>query len=355
MEEVAPFWRIVPLINFGETGMKLLILGGPKFVGRHLIDAALAANHEATLFNRGQTNPTAYPEVEKLRGDRDGGLAALHGRAWDAVIDTSGYLPRLVADSARLLADRVSYYVFISSISVYASVAAPYQDESGLVGNLADESVEEINGDTYGPLKALCEQAVERYFPQRSLHVRAGLIVGPHDPTDRFSYWPWRIDQGGDMLAPGAPDRPVQVVDARDLAAWVMDMIGKGQPGVFNVTGPAAPLTWGEMLAVCQKAAARPAQLTWVDDDFLLKQGVQPWRDLPLWVPASAEEMAGLYTVDCRRAIAAGLTFRPLAQTAADTLTWLKQREGNWPGQVGLDGEREAAVLQAWRDSVLER
>jgi 2'-hydroxyisoflavone reductase len=332
--------------------MKLLVLGGPKFVGRHLIEAALAANHEVTVFNRGQTNPNAYPEVEKLRGDRDGGLTALHGRTWDAVIDTSGYLPRLAADSARLLADQAGYYAFVSSISVYASMATPYQDESAPVGKLADESVEEINGDTYGPLKALCEQAVERYFPQRSLHVRAGLIVGPHDPTDRFSYWPWRIDQGGDMLAPGAPDSPIQVVDGRDLAAWVMGMIAKGQPGVFNATGPAAPLTWGEMLAVCQTVAARPAELTWVSDDFLLQQGARPWRDLPLWVPASDEEMVGLYTVDCRRAIAAGLTFRPLAQTAADTLTWLHQREEEWAGQVGWSAARETAVLQAWRDRV---
>jgi 2'-hydroxyisoflavone reductase len=332
--------------------MKLLVLGGPKFVGRHLIEAALAANHEVTVFNRGQTNPNAYPEVEKLRGDRDGGLTALHGRTWDAVIDTSGYLPRLAADSARLLADQAGYYAFVSSISVYASMATPYQDESAPVGKLADESVEEINGDTYGPLKALCEQAVERYFPQRSLHVRAGLIVGPHDPTDRFSYWPWRIDQGGDMLAPGAPDSPIQVVDGRDLAAWVMGMIAKGQPGVFNATGPAAPLTWGEMLAVCQTVAARPAELTWVSDDFWLQQGARPWRDLPLWVPASDEEMVGLYTVDCRRAIAAGLTFRPLAQTAADTLTWLHQREEEWAGQVGWSAARETAVLQAWRDRV---
>ena len=328
--------------------MKLLILGGPKFVGRHLIEAALAANHEVTVFNRGKTNPNAYPEVEKLRGDRDGGLTALHGRTWDAVIDTSGYLPRLVADSARLLADQVSYYAFVSSISVYASVAAPYQDESAPVGKLADESVEEMNGDTYGPLKALCEQAVERYFPQRSLHVRAGLIVGPHDPTDRFSYWTWRVDQGGEALAPGAPDKPVQFVDGRDLAAWVMGMIAKGQAGVFNVTGPAAPLSWGEMLAACQTAAANPAQWTWVDDDFLLAQDVQPWRDLPLWVPDSTGEMAGFYAIDCRRAIAAGLTFRPLAQTVADTLTWLKQRD-DWAGQIGLSAVRETAVLQAWR------
>jgi len=333
----------------GENQMKLLILGGPKFVGRHLIDAALAANHEVTLFNRGQTNPNAYPEVEKLRGDRDGDLAALHGRSWDATIDTSGYIPRLVADSARLLADRVAHYTFVSSISVYASTATPHQDENAPLGTLADESVEEITGETYGPLKVLCEQAVERYFPGRALHVRAGLIVGPHDPTGRFAYWPWRVDQGGEVLAPGTPEQLIQFVDGRDLAAWMVQMASSRQPGTFNATGPATPLTWGELLATCQTIAANPSRLVWIADDFLLEKGVQPWQELPLWIPASSEEAPGLYTIDCGRAIAAGLAFRPLVETVRDTLTWLKQRDGGWTWQTGLAAEKETAVLQAWR------
>jgi 2'-hydroxyisoflavone reductase len=328
--------------------MKLLILGGPKFVGRHLIDAALAANHEVTFFNRGQTNPDAYPDVEKLRGDRDGDLAALHGRSWDAVIDTSGYIPRLVADSARLLADRVAHYTFVSSISVYASMATPHQDESAPLGTLADESVEEVTSETYGPLKVLCEQAVERYFPGRALHVRAGLIVGPHDPTGRFTYWPWRVDRGGEVLSPGTPDDLVQFIDGRDLAAWMVQMADRRQAGTFNATGPTTSLTWGELLTTCQTVATSLSQLTWVADDFLLEQGVQPWQELPLWVPASAEETTGLYTIDCGRAIDAGLTFRLLTETVRDTLTWLKQRNGNWTWQTGLSAEKETAVLQAW-------
>jgi 2'-hydroxyisoflavone reductase len=332
----------------GENSMKLLILGGPKFVGRHLIDAALAANHEVTLFNRGQTNPDAYPEVEKLRGDRDGDLAALHGRSWDAVMDTSGYLPRLVADSARLLADRVSHYTFVSSLSVYASMATPHQDESAAVGRLADESVEEITGETYGPLKVLCEQAVERHFPGRALHVRAGIIAGPYDPTDRFTYWPWRVQEGGEVLAPGTPEAPLQFVDGRDLAAWMVQMTADRQPGTFNATGPATPLTWGEMLATCQTVSPNPSRLTWVDDAFLLEREIEPWRDLPLWIPASADNAPGLYTIDCRRAVAAGLTFRPLAETVRDTLAWVNRRDPDWTWRVGLAAEKETAVLQAW-------
>jgi 2'-hydroxyisoflavone reductase len=328
--------------------MKLLILGGPRFVGRHIIEAALAANHEVTIFNRGQTNPDAYPDVEKLRGDRDGDLSALHGRAWDAVIDTSGYIPRLVADSARLLAGRVDHYTFVSTISVYADMSAANLDENAPLGTLADESVEEINGETYGPLKVLCEQAVERYFPGRALQIRPGLIVGPHDPTDRFTYWPCRFRRGGEVLAPGMPTAPVQLIDGRDLAAWMVRLAAGGQTGTFNATGPAATLTMGEMLAACQAAASPEATLTWVDDEFLLAQEVAPWQDLPFWVPASSENAPGLFTIDCRRALATGLTFRPLAETVQDTLAWANRRAPDWSWRAGLEGEKETAVLQAW-------
>jgi 2'-hydroxyisoflavone reductase len=263
-------------------------------------------------------------------------------------MDTSGYLPRLVADSARLLADRVAHYTFVSSISVYADMATPNQNESAPVGQLADESVEEITGETYGPLKVLCEQAVERYFPRRALHVRAGIIAGPHDPTDRFTYWPWRVQQGGEVLAPGTPDAPLQFVDGRDLAAWMVQMTADRQPGTFNATGPAKLLTWGDLLAACQSAGSTPSRLTWVADDFLLAQGVDPWQDLPLWIPASAENAPGLYTIDCRRAVAAGLTFRPLIETVGDTLAWVNRRGSDWSGKVGLTLARETAVLQAW-------
>jgi 2'-hydroxyisoflavone reductase len=328
--------------------MKLLILGGPRFVGRHIIEAALAADHEVTIFNRGQTNPDAYPEVEKLRGDRDGNLSALHGRAWDAVIDTCGYVPRLVADSARLLADRVGHYTFVSTISVYADMSVAGLDENAPLGTLVDESVEEVNGETYGPLKVLCEQAVERYFPGRALQIRPGLIVGPHDPTDRFTYWPCRVQRGGEVLAPGMPTAPVQLIDGRDLAAWIVRLAAGGQTGTFNATGPAAALTMGEMLAACRAAASPEASLTWVDDEFLLAQAVEPWQDLPFWIPASSENGPGLFTIDCRRALAAGLTFRPLAETVRDTLAWANRRDPEWAWRAGLEAEKETAVLQAW-------
>ncbi len=329
--------------------MKLLILGGPKFLGRHLIDAALADNHEVTVFNRGQTNPDAYPQIEKLRGNRDGDLAALHGRSWDAVIDTCGYIPRLVAASAQLLAAAVAHYTFVSSISVYAGTAVPSLDETAPLGTLPDQTVEEINNETYGPLKVLCEQAVSRYFPNRASHIRAGLIVGPYDPTDRFTYWPQRLKRGGDVLAPGSPDAPVQFVDGRDLAQWMLRLTANQTPGAFNATGPQTPLTMGQMLAACREAGANPAALTWVDDSFLVEQGVQPWMELPLWIPASDKDAPGFMTIDCRRAFAAGLTFRPLAETVRDTLAWAEQRDPDWTWRAGLDAEKETAVLQAWR------
>jgi 2'-hydroxyisoflavone reductase len=328
--------------------MKLLILGGPRFLGRYLIEAALVGNHEVTVFNRGRTNPEAYPEVEKLRGDRDGGLTALHDRSWDAVIDTCGYVPRLVGDSARLLADSVDHYTFVSSISVYAGMAVPGLDESAPLATMSDESVEEITGETYGPLKVLCEQAVDRYFPGHALHVRAGVIVGPYDPTDRFTYWPCRFQRGGEVLAPGNPEAPVQFVDVRDLAGWMVQQAANGQAGTFNATGPATPLTMGELLATCQTVAGSEPTVTWVDEEFLLAQGITPWQEIPLWIPSSHENAPGLLAVNCRRAVTTGLTFRPLRETVADTLAWASKRsaDGNW--QAGLDEAKETAVLQAW-------
>src|SRR5688572_29497367 len=197
--------------------MRLLVLGGTKFLGRAVVEAAVARGHEPTLFHRGLTNPGLFPDLEHLRGDRDGGLAALQGRTWDAVIDPSGYVPRIVRASAELLADAVEHYTFISSISVYPSFPTPGMDESSPVGTLEDPTVEDVPAH-YGPLKALCEQAAEAAMPGRVFHVRAGLIVGPNDPSDRFTYWPVRVAKGGDVLAPGSPERPVQIIDVRDLA-----------------------------------------------------------------------------------------------------------------------------------------
>jgi 2'-hydroxyisoflavone reductase len=325
--------------------MKLLILGGTRFLGRGLVDAALAANHEVTLFNRGQSNPDLYPDIEQLRGDRDGGLAALHGRQWDAVIDTCGYVPRLVRDSAELLAVAVEHYTFISTLSVYAESALIGMNEGAPLGTLADETVEAVTGDTYGPLKVLCEKAATAAMNGRALLVRAGLIVGPHDPTDRFSYWPYRVAQGGEALAPGQPDAPVQLIDVRDLAEWTIRATEARLSGPYNVTGPDDILTMGQTLETCRYVAGSDTTFTWVSDSFLLAHEVAPYTEMPLWVP---ESYAGFNTVDCRKAIAARLTFRPLGDTVRDTLAWLRTRPRDWQWRGGLSPEREAELLRAW-------
>src|SRR5262249_8571435 len=313
--------------------LKLLLLGGPKFVGRAVTDAALGRGHEGTFFNRGHTNSDLYPEVEKLIGDRDGGLDALAGREWDAAIDTSGYVPRIVRASAELLAAAVGRYCFISSVSVYADFGGPV-DETSAVGTLADETVEEMGEEyeNYGPLKALCERAVQDVFGERALIVRPGLIVGPPDPTGRFTYWPHRLARGDGLLAPAPPERQVQFVDVRDLALWVVEALEAGLPGIFNVTGPGLP--WSELVA--------GADVTWVDDAFLVEHGVGEWMELPLWLAAG--EMSGIHMADVSRALAAGLRLRPLAETMRDTLAEATLVDG-----VGLTGERETALLEAWR------
>src|SRR5574337_1126119 len=232
--------------------MRLLILGGTVFLGRHLVEVAIARRHEITLFNRGQHNPDLFSHVEKLRGNRDGDLTALQGRRWDVVIDTCGFVPRIVRASTELLADAIDHYVFISSLSVFKDFSVSGMDESAAVSTLADETVEEVNGETYGPLKALCEQAAERVMPGRVLIIRPGLIVGSHDPTDRFAYWPQRVAQGGEVLAPGHPNRAIQMIDVRDLAEWIVQMVETGRSGVYNATGPDYALTMGQLLEACK-------------------------------------------------------------------------------------------------------
>jgi 2'-hydroxyisoflavone reductase len=325
--------------------MKLLILGGTRFVGRALVESALANGHEVTLFNRGQSNPDLYPEVEQLRGDRDGGLDALRGRQWDAVIDTCGYVPRLVGDSARLLADAVAHYTFISSISVYADFNRAGIDENHPLATMPDETVETIDGETYGPLKVLCEKVVDEAMNGRSLQVRAGLIVGPHDPTDRFSYWPYRAAQGGEVLAPGSPDAPVQFIDVRDLAAWTVQAAERQLTGAYNATGPAAPLSMQSLLHTCREVSGSDAVFTWVDEAVILENEIAPWTELPLWLPG--EDGAAFGGVDCRKAQANGLTYRPLADTIRDTLAWLHTRPADYTWRSGLPAEKEARALEA--------
>ncbi len=324
--------------------MRLLILGGTVFLGRAVVEAALARGHEVTLFNRGQHNPELFPEVEKLRGDRSGDLKALRGRRWDAVVDTCGYFPRVVRASAEALAGAVEHYTFVSSISVYADDETHRQDESGRIATIPDESVEEITETTYGALKPLCEQAAERAMPGRVLNVRAGLIVGPHDRSDRFTYWPHRVAQGGEVLAPSRPDYATQIIDVRDLAEWIVRMAEARRPGTYNATGPLELLTLQQILDACKAASGSDATFTWVGEPFLLEQGVQPWMGLPLWLP---DKLSGTMDMNVDKAMRDGLTFRPLADTVRDTLAWDASRPPHeW--RAGLTREREREVLDAW-------
>ncbi len=328
--------------------LRILFLGGTGFLGPHTVRAALECGHELTLFNRGKTAPDMFADLEHLRGDRDGDLGALAGKRWDAVIDTSGYVPRIVTDSASLLADAVGQYVFISTISVYASSAEPGMDESAPLATLADKTVEEITGETYGPLKALSEQAAERAMPGRVTVIRPGLIVGPGDETDRFTYWPVRVARGGEVLAPGKPDTPVQFIDVRDLGAWIVHCLEARVLGRYNALSPAGEHSMGELLETCRDASGNEARFTWVPADFLAAQGIAPWSDMPMWLPP-AGDYAGSGLMSAAKAVAAGLRFRPLESTAADTLAWWRnERGGEAELRAGIDAKREQAVLAAW-------
>ena len=327
--------------------MQLLILGGTKFLGRHLVDVATARGHAVTIFTRGKLTPELPEGVEQLRGDRDGDLGALAGRRWDAVIDTSGYFPRVVRATAEALRDAVGRYVFISTISVYPEFSKVGIDESAPVGTLEDETIEEMGGATYGPLKALCERAVEEVFPGRAVIIRPGLIVGPYDPTNRFTYWPTRIARGGDVLVPRSLDWPTQIIDARDLAAFSVAMAEEGTPGTYNATGPAAPLTFGDVFTTAREVAGSDARPVVVPESFLLEEKVGPWMELPLWVPDTAENK-GFAAIDCRRAFAAGLACRPLAETTRDTLAWDRAQPADAARPAGLAPEREEALLREW-------
>jgi 2'-hydroxyisoflavone reductase len=317
--------------------VKLLVLGGTKFLGRAVVEAALARGHDVTIFNRGVTNPELFPTVERLIGDRDGNLSALESGTWDSVVDTSGYVPRVVRDSTTLLAARADHHTFVSSISAYRDLSVPPR-EGDPVATLADETVEELGAEyeNYGGLKALCEREVERAFPSRALIVRPGLIVGPHDPTDRFTYWPRRVWRGGEILAPGPPERRVQFIDVRDLADWMVHAAEERLTGTFNAVNETVPLA--ELLT--------GAKVTWVDDAFLHDHGVDEWMEIPLWI--ADLEHAGMLQADVSRAVGAGLRFRPVAETMRDTADWDATR-GDYEPQAGLAPEREADLLEAWR------
>jgi 2'-hydroxyisoflavone reductase len=321
--------------------VRILVLGGTVFLGRHLVEVAVARGHDVTLFNRGQHNAHLFPTLKKLRGNRDGDLSALRGKKFDAVIDPSGYRPEQIRAVASAL-ESPEHYTFISSISVYARFPP---------GESFDEDTPLASGhEGYGPLKARSEEEVAAALPNRSAIVRPSLIVGPHDPTDRFTYWPRRIARGGHVLAPGRPDRPVQFVDVRDLADWCVALAEARHRGIFNAVGPAERFTMGDLLDECCRVAGRAPRFTWVTDDELVRVGATPWTELPLWIPEADPDFGGMLLADCGRALAAGLRFRPVGDTIRAILEWDHRREGDQSAPSAraapITPEREGELLE---------
>jgi 2'-hydroxyisoflavone reductase len=339
--------------------LRILILGGAGLTGPHQVRYALSRGHSVTLFNRGRTPlPPDLAGVEQLQGDRAAGdLRALQGRTWDVCIDNPTTFPAWARDSARQLAGHVDRYIFISTISVYADLRQPPTESSALHAyEGADPYAETMDTvrasgfELYGPLKVLSEREVQRQFPSASAIVRPGLIVGPGDGTDRFTYWPLRVRRGGEVLAPGTPQDPVQVIDARDLAEWTIRLAEQRATGVFNATGPAEPLTFEAMLETIRRTVDAQATFTWVPASLLEAQKVAPWSDMPAWVPTDGEAGA-MMRAEIRPALDTGLTFRPLAETVRDTLAWFDTlpAERQATLRAGLAAERENAVLEAWK------
>jgi 2'-hydroxyisoflavone reductase len=339
--------------------MRLLVLGGTRFLGRHVVEAALAHGHDVSIFTRGRIAVPWAAGVRHLAGDRDPaaapGLAALATGDWDAMVDLSGYVPRCVRASARLLAERAAHCVFVSSVSVYAEPVAPGIDEAAPVSELADAANEDV-ATYYGALKAACEREVAAAFgADRAAIVRPGLIVGPHDPTDRFGYWVARFalpelqgDRGDDVVVPAPADRPLQFVDARDLAAWIVALAERRVAGTFNACSEAGGRTMGSLIDALVEAAARSGRTprpVWIGDDALVAAGVEPWTGLPLWIPRTETALAGFMSIDCRRAHAAGLGERPLAATIDDTASWLAARDNAAAWQRALTAVQERALV----------
>ena len=345
-----------PRLSFALQGepkkkLKLLVFGGTGFIGPKLVDYALSRGHEVTLFNRGRSNTHLFPDLPKVLGDRDPdkgeGLKGLAEGEWDVVLDDNGYYPRHVKAAAELLKGRVKHYIYVSSVSAYAAFDQGGLDEDSALAELEDPTVETMGEgfQYYGGLKVLCERAAQAAFPDGCTVVRPGYIVGPGDPTDRFTYWPVRIDRGGEALVPGAKDDPVQVIDVRDLAEWMVHLAEARTTGVFNACGPAERLAWGKVIDACVAAAAEPANVHWVSAEELQGEGSPP---LPIWAPPSGEE-GGVHTVSNARARAAGLSFRPIALTVSDTLGWFKSLPAERQAglKAGLPPGEEERILRA--------
>lgn len=327
--------------------MNLLVLGGTVFLGRHLVSAAKAAGHTVTTFNRGTNELSEQSDVEKIVGDRteDSDLARLisdSGKTWDAVIDTCGYTPSVVAASAAVLKKRVGKYVFISSISAYQDFR-----QVGMVETAPLRKKPMHGEDDYGSLKAACENEVSQVYDNNAINVRAGLIVGPYDSTDRFTYWANRVAAGGKVLAPGNPDKQVQFIDVRDLSTWILQVATTDGSGPYNATGPNFSLSMRHFLDECKAATASDANFIWMSDDELAKAGIEGWAQLPFWLPESSEDFRGFMQIDCTKAHVSKLVYRPLADTIRDTVAWDRTRDATLPRKAGLSPEREAELLAA--------
>jgi 2'-hydroxyisoflavone reductase len=340
--------------------MKILIIGGTKFLGRHLVKAGLAENHEITLFNRGRKYSDEQIEaVEQIHGDRNSDLDKLMNRRFDAVIDTCGYLPQTVEASAGFLRDKAGQYVFVSSGSVYADVRRPNYDENTQTVRLTDEQAKEVEkidpkgdltgavlGEYYGALKVLCEEAAEKAMPGRVLSVRAGMIVGAFDPTDRFTYWVMRVSEGGRVLAPGTPENPVQLIDARDLSEWIIKMIEAGENGIYNLTSKPFELDFGRMLEEVKNETESDAEFVWASEEFLNSERVAPWSDMLFYLPESDPEIRNFLTMNVDKAVHKNLKFRPLRETIREIFDWRKTRPEAL--KAGISAERESELLEKW-------
>jgi len=340
--------------------LKILVLGGTGLIGPPMVEYALARGHEITLFNRGKTNTHLFPDVERFKGDRNDDISALttavaDGRKWDVVIDNTASLPRWVSESAGALSDAADLYLYTSSISAYADSSTPGADETAAVGQISPEdeakvlTTKDITGENYGPLKARCEEEARKAFPDNAIVVRPGLIVGPGDYSDRFTYWPVRIFEGGEVMAPGSPTDPVQFIDCRDLGEWYVRLVESKTTGTFNGVGPRSPMSIAGMLYGIRAAVDNEISFTWVEADFLEEHEVAPWMHMTVWVPPVGE-FAGFSSSSIQHALDTGLSFRPLADTAKATVDYwnsLDEERRSKP-RAGLPAEKETEVLAAW-------
>lgn len=339
--------------------MKVLILGGTRFLGRALVEEALKRGHEVTLFNRG-TNQDVFPEVEQLIGNRDSDVSVLANRKWDVVMDTCGFAPHQIKKIAAVLGDNIEHYTFISSISTYKDwIPLHIKEDYHLQPMPPSDKLKAVEEggispyEYYGALKVLCEKEVEKHWPNRVLHIRAGLLVGPFDYTDRLPYWVQRVAQGGKVLVPGRSDRSVQLIDIKDVATWVFDMSENRKVGTFNVTGPNGELTIEELLNTCKAVTNSDAEFVWAEEQFLFEHNVQPWTEMPLWIPehfpleGETEPWKGSFFINIEKAVSTGLSFRPIEDTIYDVYQWEKSREDT-ERKAGISREREAELLEAW-------